>query len=82
MPNLVIAGILWLVLDVALLALWAALTNGRDRWQVRAMVRAAERHANSTRPVPAALNSGHAEDPEIRDARRRAQAVQAELNPH
>jgi hypothetical protein len=62
MPDLLIGGALWLMLDAALLALWVVFANVRSR---RA----------------AALNSGHAEDPEIRHARRRAEEGQAELEP-
>jgi hypothetical protein len=79
MGELLIGGALWLALDVALLLLWITLANRRTRRQVRAMVREAERHANAARPLAAALNSGHAEDPEVRHAHRRAQAGQAKL---
>jgi hypothetical protein len=81
MDELLIAAALWLALDMALLLLWVTLANRHTRRQVRAMVGEAERHANAARPLAAALNSGHAEDPEVRHAHRRAQAVQAQPKP-
>jgi hypothetical protein len=81
MQELLIGGGLWLVLDVALLALWLNVARGRTRRHTRAMVRADERYANDAGPLAAALNSGHAEDPEIRHSRRRTQGAQAEFKP-
>jgi hypothetical protein len=81
MQTLLIGSVLWLVLDVALLSAWVALGNARTRRQARAMLAAAGHHANVADPLAAALNSGHAQDPEVRHARRRAQAVQAKFGP-
>jgi hypothetical protein len=63
---------LWVGLDCALLILWLAIVASRERSQIRGMVEAAERYANTPAgawPRGASLDSWHAEDAEIRHAR-------------
>jgi hypothetical protein len=83
MHELLIGVLLWVGLNIGLMGLWLVLGSRRERQQVRAMVRAAELYANlsAAPPLVAALNSGHAEDAEIRHARRRSHARQGELRP-
>jgi hypothetical protein len=70
----------WVAVDAGLVALWMVLRARRRRTELRVLIRAAERHANATWPLVAALNSGHAEDPEIRHPLgARGQAVEGRL---
>jgi hypothetical protein len=83
MRELLIGTVLWIGLDVVLLTLWLAVGRRHKRRHAQATVRAVAQYANgpAARSLVAALNSGHAEDAEIRHARPRPQGRQGEPKP-
>jgi Flp pilus assembly protein TadB len=66
MGAMLLIAAIWVGLDALLIVAWCLVRARRQRHEVRGLIREAERVAGAARPLAAALNSGHAEDPAIR----------------